>query len=241
MILHTEETTETQVLEAETQVSEARAEASEKEAKFASRKNKILTAIGIVFCLLLLPIIIINTVLIVRSYTDPDHIPHFMGYSVAAVLSGSMSGEFEIDSLIIIEDADYETLEEGQIICYIVDGIAVTHRIQEVTHVDGEVAYIAKGDANTTADAVSVLPSQIEGVYITNIPSLGGFVLFLQSTTGILLFVVLPVLIFLIVDFIRMDIEKKKSKQKARELEEELRKIKNGTNPASENADGIDS
>lgn len=84
-------------------------------------------------------------------------------------------------------------------ICYLDSGAAVTHRIIAVTDgEDGLPRYITKGDANDAEDHLSVAADQIQGIWKGGrISGLGNALLFMQTTTGMLLFIVLPLLLFL--------------------------------------------
>ena len=56
---------------------EARRKAKEKES--TSTGHKILTTLGIVLCIILIPILIINCTLIIKSYTNKDEVPSVGG------------------------------------------------------------------------------------------------------------------------------------------------------------------
>ena len=158
--------------------------------------NKALNIIGLVLCLLMLPIVIINMSMFIQSLIEPDVPPNFLGYTPVIVSSGSMSPEFEVTDLVIVKaPEDAASLEDGTVICYLSDNSLVTHRIiGQETASDGLMVYITQGDANNAPDRTRVDPSQIVGVYQTHIPELGKFALFMQTPTGITLFVVMPLL-----------------------------------------------
>ena len=158
--------------------------------------NKALNIIGLVLCLLMLPIVIINMSMFIQSLIEPDVPPNFLGYTPVIVSSGSMSPEFEVTDLVIVKaPEDAASLEDGTVICYLSGNSLVTHRIiGQETASDGLMVYITQGDANNAPDRTRVDPSQIVGVYQTHIPELGKFALFMQTPTGITLFVVMPLL-----------------------------------------------
>ena len=129
------------------------------------KRGLVGTIIGIILCIILIPIIIINIILIVNTYIHPENIPGVFGMRPVIVLSGSMEPEFMSGDLIFIQDGDVEQLKEGDIICYMEDGAAVTHRIEAVTEENGAVRYTTRGDANNTDDQKQVEQSQIQGIY----------------------------------------------------------------------------
>ena len=67
-----------------------------------SHSNKIFTIIGIVLCIILIPILIINVTLIVKSYTNKDEVPKIGGFCPLIVLTGSMEPEISSGDLIIL-------------------------------------------------------------------------------------------------------------------------------------------
>ncbi len=189
--------------------------------------RKIALIVSLIMAVILVPIIVINTVLIVRSYTNTEHIPSIFGISPLVVLSGSMSGTFETNALIFIQDVDTETLEVGDVVCYLIEETAVTHRITQVTTDDeGVFAYITQGDANNTEDTYFVYPEQIEGIYFGHVSEIGAFVLFMQTTAGMVIFIGLPIVLYLVLDYILSRKEKKEDNKKAKDLEKELEALR---------------
>lgn len=163
--------------------------------------NKALNIIGLILCLLMLPIVIVNMTMFIQSLIHPDVPPNFLGYTPLIVSSGSMSPAFDVTDLVVVKaPEDAAALEDGTVICYLSGDSLVTHRIvgREIT-ADGQTVYITQGDANNTPDRVRVSPAQIIGVYHTHIPNLGKFALFMQTPAGIILFVVLPLLLLFVI------------------------------------------
>ena len=139
----------------------------------------------------------------------------------------------EIDDLIFVGTADMQNLQVGQIITFFETnkngdktGIIVTHRIIEITEKDGEVAYRTKGDANNFTDTVPVQAQNIIGVYRNRIAKLGALVLFLQKPWGMVIFIGVPVLVFVIYDIIRRQNTAKKGGKAVDELESELERLR---------------
>ena len=54
--------------------------------------------VGIVLCILFIPIIIINLILIIGSYTSPEEIPGVLGFRPVIVLSGDSNGGYDTSS-----------------------------------------------------------------------------------------------------------------------------------------------
>lgn len=211
----------------------------------------VFSVIGVLLCVIFIPVIILNLVMIVRSYTDQEHIPSVFGVSPVIVLSGSMSPTFETGDLILIQKTDPNTLKVNDVICYLEEESAVTHRIMEVQQQDGSTLYITQGDANNTEDATPVTPDKVQGKYMgIRLAGVGEFAMFLQSTQGMLIFIGGPILLFVLWDVLRRVIsnrkrsgEKKQLQSEREQLEQELERLRaqvggDGSGPPSGPADG---
>ena len=105
--------------------------------------------------------------------------------------------------------------------------IVVTHRIIEVrTAEDGSPIFITKGDANNTEDSEPVTAENLVGIYMGRIPKLGDFAMFLQRPLGMMLFIGVPLLTFIIYDIIRRTKAAGKENKKAAEMEAELERLR---------------
>ena len=82
------------------------------------KKNKILTIIGIILCVILVPILIVNLTLIVKSYTNKDEVPAIGGYSPMIVLTDSMLPEISSGDLIIAQRIDPKDVKVGDVISF---------------------------------------------------------------------------------------------------------------------------
>ncbi len=194
----------------------------------------LINVIGGILCVIFIPIILVNVVLIVKTYTDPDHIPSVAGYSPVICLSGSMEPVFSTGDMIFIRHVeDPAALQEGDVICYLTgEKIAVTHEIVQVTEVDGQVRYITQGRANNTADQLAVAPDQVEGVYTgVHIPRLGSVAMFMQTTTGMIVCIVCPLLVLVGWDILRRRAQSRREQARTEELEARLRELEGGEPP----------
>ncbi len=170
-------------------------------------RHGIFTAIGVLLCVVLIPVVIINCTLIAKQLTNQDEVPSFGGVFPMIVLTDSMSGTFDAGSLIICNTIDAKDVKVGDIICYFdpagSGSTTTTHRVQEIkTADDGSISFITKGDANNTADKTPVPASNLVGIYRFHIDGLGSFAMFMQTTQGLIIFAVLPVLALVAYDII---------------------------------------
>lgn len=125
------------------------------------------------------------------------------GLNVYVVLSSSMEPAYMTGSVIYVKSVDTDQLAVGDAITFRLSGDTIaTHRIIEVTEVNGQTAFRTQGDANELEDAAAVLASQVVGKPIFTIPYLGYLVTYIHSQTGryatiavgttLLLLVILP-------------------------------------------------
>jgi signal peptidase I len=190
------------------------------------RWNKFGTPIGILLCIVLILVLIVNITLIVGSYVNPDKVPSFLGYKPFIVLSGSMEPEILPGDLIVTKEVDPEDVKVGDVITFRTDKTtAVSHRVTEIS-TDGGLSFLTKGDANIGADKGSVLPESIEGKYILRVAKLGSVALFLQTPIGLLVFVVIPLCLFILYDIVSRNARGKRKTGREAELEAELEALK---------------
>ena len=114
-----------------------------------------------------------------------------------------MAPTFETGDLIVIKKCDPQTLKEGDIICFhtiINNEYALnTHRIKSIEAVGDARSYTTIGDNNNgIADQHVISDGDIVGKYVTSIPKIGKVMDFLSGSTGFLIVIVLPMLLFFI-------------------------------------------
>lgn len=196
--------------------------------KESKKKKSISNIIGVILCVIFVPIIIINLTLIINSYIHPDELPGIFGIKPAVVLSGSMEPKIKTGDLIFIHEIDPSKLKNGDVICYLVSGKAITHRIVDITtSEEGDVHYVTQGDANNVTDGKEVKQDQIQGVWKgERISGLGKMILFMQTTLGMILFIVCPLLLFILWDLFQRYQSDKAEARRTSQLEEELAVLK---------------
>ncbi len=162
------------------------------------KKNLAWLIITICICVIFIPIIIFNSILSIKSATNPDKLPTIFGVSPTAVMTGSMEPEINAKDLVFIKEVDPDTLKEKEdIICFVKDGEFITHRIERIEIVDGVKHFYTKGDANNAEDRGFILAEQIQGKLVGKIAGLGGVIMFLQSPYGLMLVVILLVMLYI--------------------------------------------
>ena len=193
------------------------------------KSDRIWLIVMIVLIVLLLPLLCVNLTLIIKGSVHPETPPDIFGIAPLAVTSGSMDGEeedsFAEDALIfvtLLNEDELQTLTEGDVITFKTDDIYVTHRIVSIFRDESgaAVSFVTKGDANATEDGAVEL-SSVVGKCVASVGGLGGFAIFMQTPAGVLVFVGIPVLLYVAYDVTRIVLHNKRVKaEKSKDIAE---------------------
>lgn len=198
--------------------------------KKTSATHKLATIIGTVLCVILLPILIINITLIVHSYVNPDKVPSIGGTFPLIVLTDSMYPDIKSGDLIICRTEDPKNIHKGDVIAFFDpagNGTSiVTHSVADITEVDGKTAWITRGIANNTNDAMPVPADKLVGIYQTRVPGLGNVVMFMQTTAGLIICVICPIILLVAWDILRRRKYDKSKQEDTDALLEELEELR---------------
>ena len=164
-----------------------------------STKKIILNSVGIVLCVLLLPILVLNCILIVKGIAKPDEVPALGKTIPMIVLTDSMHDTIKSGDLIICKKVDQKDVKVGDVISFFdptgKSDSVTTHRVMAIEVLpDGRYYFYTKGDNNNIADITPVPGENLVGKWTgRRIWALGHVILFTQSPLGIILCIVLPV------------------------------------------------
>ena len=194
-----------------------------------STANKVLTIAGIVLCVILIPILVINVTLIIKSYVNSDEVPKIGGYAPLIVLTGSMDPQIKEGDLIFVKQIDASEVKEGDVIAFFdPDGNGtsiLTHRVVKVDNEDS-LSFRTKGDANIGEDRLPVSADKLVGIYKTRIAGAGNVAMFMQTTAGLIVCVVVPLALLIGWDIIRRRRYEKRNQQDTDALLAELEALK---------------
>lgn len=200
--------------------------------KKRSTSQTVMTVVGIVLCVLLVPILIINLTLIIKSYTNSEEVPTIGGYAPLIVLTGSMEPGIKEGDLIFVKQIDGSKVEEGDVIAFFdPDGngtSVVTHRVKEINEENGVLYFTTWGDANGGAvDPKPVSEEKLVGIYTDfRIPGAGNVAMFMQTTAGLIICVFLPLVLLVGWDIYRRRRHEHSQKQDTDALMAELEALK---------------
>lgn len=134
---------------------------------------------------------------------DNQNVANIFGYTPLTVQSDSMVPTFASGDLIFIKKCDPATLQEGDIICFhtIIDNEYAlnTHRIESIESVGDARSYTTIGDNNNgITDQHVISDGDIVGKYVGHLAGFGKVMDFLSSSTGFLIVIILPMMLFFI-------------------------------------------
>lgn len=111
----------------------------------------------------------------------------FLGVTPTVIYSGSMSPTYQVGDIVLIDDVDTNTLQEGDIIQYVSydNTTKIIHRIIEIEEIDGRPYFHTKGDANPSSDFRPITQQRILGSPRGKIPKLGWVQIFVKSSLNV--------------------------------------------------------
>lgn len=192
--------------------------------------RKISTIIGILLCVVLIPILVINLTIVIKSYVYPDRVPDFFGLKLFIVETDSMKPAILGGDLVVTKSVDPAKLVVGDIISFradtTTDAAVVTHRIEEIVGDGDNLSFVTKGDANNANDGDPFAADLVESIYLFRIGKIGNLAMFIRTPVGMLIFVGIPVFGFIIYDSIFRNIIHVKSTKNEQEALAEIERLK---------------
>ena len=173
------------------------------EAVLPQEESKTHKVLSTVINVILVISIILAAVCTYVSYVSAsgNGVPSILGIRMFSIQTESMYPTLNPGDLIFDKAVkDPTTLQKGDIITYwtVINGERVlnTHRIHEIYDGGGYLIFGTKGDNNTIADPLTVHESEVVGIYATKVAGVGKVFDYLQTSTGFLVVVVVPVFVF---------------------------------------------
>ncbi|MBQ3531605.1 MAG: signal peptidase I [Oscillospiraceae bacterium] len=176
---------------------------TEEEIIVAEEESKGKRILNTVVNVILVIAIALAAVCTYASYvsTSGNGVPNILGVRIFSIQTESMYPTLLPGDLIFDTGVKEATeLRKDDIITYwtVINGERVlnTHRIHEIYDGGGYLIFSTKGDNNTSADPLTVHESEIVGKYSFRIPGVGKVFDYLQTSTGFLIVIVIPVFLF---------------------------------------------
>ena len=187
--------------------------------KKTSTTHRIFTIIGIILCVILAPLLILNIILVIQGAVNPEEVPGIAGYKPMMVLTESMEDYILAGDIIIAKEIDPTTLKVGDVVTFFDptgNGTStVTHRIIDVVNDETGLWFQTQGDNNNTPDRELVESAAVIGIYVFRIPYVAHIALFMQTIPGLIISIFVPLCAFVGYDLIRRrQFEKKKDEDR---------------------------
>lgn len=169
--------------------------------------KRFLKVLGFLTTTLLLLLLGASVVLAISARRSPDRISTVVGHKLLSVLSGSMEPAINTGDVIILKPFNIATdeIQVGDVITFRTKSdpnMMITHRVIGIAMVnDKPSAYVMKGDNNDSPDVATVTRQQIVGIYRWRIPYFGYISSFIRQPVGLILFVILPGLVLIGMEF----------------------------------------
>lgn len=148
----------------------------EQKVKTKRKNKKSVTSLNLLGELLLIIVILVCI---------PLTVPRLFGYEVYSVVSGSMEPAIQTGSLVYIQSAEPEDIEEEEVIAFYSSSnpeAIITHRVVTNKIVSGE--FTTKGDANEAEDPIPVPYDNLVGRVTLSIPYAGELLSGIVTTEG---------------------------------------------------------
>ena len=202
--------------------------------------------VGIVLCIILVPILILNCILLVQGMVNEDKVPSIGGNVPLIVLTESMEPKIKDGDVIVCKTADPDDVKVGDVISFFdpegTGTSTVTHRVIEIL-IDpdtGAKSFRTQGDNNNIEDRLPVPAENLVGIWSgVRIPALGNVIMFMQSTLGLIVCIFLPITALIAYELIR---RKRQDSEKQTDIEllkaelEALKAARAEAAPAGESA-----
>lgn len=160
----------------------------EKEKQKAHITEKIII---IILYIIVIPVIIFNFTLIIKSFINQSEIPDFFGYKNFIIISKSMEPAIMSGDAIIVKEIPQSEVKINDIISFNDNGTITTHRIVAIIEENGIKKYKTKGDNNNIEDKEEITYDKIEGKYQLKIKGFGVIIKILRNKLTLLLLVML--------------------------------------------------
>jgi signal peptidase I len=125
-------------------------------------------------------------------------VPNLFHAKSLTVMSGSMEPTIGTGDVVVARQIPPMDARVGDIVTFrdpLKHDRLITHRVREIHVLQNKVLFVTKGDANTSTEHWVVPEDGTIGRVAFHVPRLGYFMVWIHSTFGLLLVIVLPTLV----------------------------------------------
>jgi signal peptidase len=106
-----------------------------------------------------------------------------LGFKPSVIASGSMRPALDVGDIVVVQKVDSIMIQPGDIIQYLKENVAITHRVVNIYRDRGGTFFITKGDANSVSDD-PVSERAVLGKTLFTIPKLGWVSIFFRTAAA---------------------------------------------------------
>lgn len=192
--------------------------------KERERAHIIRKIVNIVLYIIIIPTIIFNFTLIIKSFINPCEIPDFFGYKNFIIVSGSMEPTIMTGDAICVKEVPANEIKVNDIISFKDDEVITTHRVISIVEENGIKKYTTKGDNNNVEDKEKTIYENIEGKYQFRVNRFGTMLQILQNKITLVVLVLIIVLNHWYTSKLNDRRQKRKEKRQQYNLKKEINK-----------------
>ena len=189
--------------------------------KDKTKKSIVFLAIAGVISVLLLIIVTINIILAVQLHTNPEKLPSIFGTSPVIIGNDLLKPDMGKNDLAFMNtgEASIAKAKPGDFAAFRFDGVLLVEPIIDKTTSDsGVTLYNLKDDTELEKESFTINQNDILGIYSWKIPKIGAVFVFSQTPFGIVLFLLIPALLYFVYFFIIKDMAIRKGRFKFNQL-----------------------
>lgn len=200
--------------------------------KTLDRIGKIISSA--IFTLLMIIIVLIVIYIVRIKFLANDNRLGDVKLNFYTILTTSMVPTIDAGDIVVTYKNSNNIYNVGDIITFVRDGSSttITHRVIEVSELNGERYYRTQGDHNASADTSLVAASNVVGRVTFRVPKLGYLQQFLVTKVGWITAIVIPCMGIVIYDILKAfklaygkTSSKIKETSKSREARENLKRV----------------
>lgn len=163
-------------------------------------------------------IVVLAFVLLVCLQRFSNNKISFLNYRIFTVVTGSMEPKYNIGDVLIAKEKAPSEIKVGDAISYLashgeIKNNVITHEVVNITKDEnGKYLFHSKGLANLVEDPI-VREEQLFGVVVYKTKLLSFVRKIISTNTGMLLFIIIPILYIIISEMIATLIEKEEKRR----------------------------
>lgn len=162
----------------------------------------VITVLAVLLCVVLVPLLVFNLLIVLTSVIHPDVVPSVFGFIPMVETSDEAAGEFnniKKNDFILVSSKNVADLGEGAIIAVQDDfGSILFRKVVSVSDVNGSTVYSVTAENSEALELVN--EQNVLGGFVGRVAALGGIIMFAHTPLGIVLFIGLPALGFVLYD-----------------------------------------